>query len=517
MRRLDPRQLAAIEHIYSRANWLLLADVGTGKTVMVLTAYQRLRDERRVGRGIVLAPLRVCSHVWPYEAAEWAHLAGVDVVSAAGMPAARRRALLESSADLVALNYESIPWLTETYPAGVRGRNVIIMDEVDKLKAVGTARWKALCGKTARSTGWLDRAGIVWRGGMTGTPRPNHYSDLYGQVVAADCRDRLLVEINGIRSRSFYDWREVHFDSNPYEPYTFTLRPGHAEGIESQIAPITHRLAARPGVEVPHVKTLPPRTVALPAAARKVYRELESEYVVLFRRQLDGELTTVEAQHAGALYAKLRQIGQGFLYVPAPDTAGKGPETPADALGPAPAALTNPGATNGVQAARQDVEWLSDAKLRELRSLVSELQGEQAMIVYHFRAQRAQLAGEFVHSIGFLDSAAEHQNRRVIDRWNAGELPLLAVHPQSAGHGLNLQHSGAHHVIMLTMPESAGQVQQVVGRLARRGAGIDTVFVHPIVTGGTVDADRLAVVEGKGIDQREMLARMEARTQHLVG
>ena len=150
------------------------------------------------------------------------------------------------------------------------------------------------------------------------------------------------------------------------------------------------------------------------------------------------------------------------------------------------------------------------SKHKELASLVSELQGEQAMVVYHFRAQREELARLYPHDMGFL-GVTEAQDKKTIARWNSGDLPLLAVHPQSAGHGLNLQHSGAHHVIMLTLPESAGQVKQVVGRLARRGSGVDTVYVHSVVTDATVDADRQAVVGGKVVDERAMLARMEAR------
>ena len=72
--------------------------------------------------------------------------------------------------------------------------------------------------------------------------------------------------------------------------------------------------------------------------------------------------------------------------------------------------------------------------------------------------------------------------------WNAGELPLLAVQPQSAGHGLNLQKT-AHHVCFLTEPESAGLYNQVVGRLARTGQK-NTVFVHTIYARNTVDVDR---------------------------
>ena len=478
---LDDRQLAAVAHIRSMGTWLLLADVGTGKTVMVLTAYQQLRAEGRVSGGIVFAPLRVCRHVWPFEAEGWPHLRPAGgIASAAGLTPEKRRHVLEGDADLVCLNYEAIPWLVKTYPDGVPGRNVLIADEVDKLKAVTAKRWKALCGTKPAHGGWISRAGIVWRGGMTGTPRPNHYQDLYGQVVVADSRDRLVVEIDGVRSRSFYDWRTVHFNQNPWQAYAFDLKPGHAEGIEQQIAPITHRLAARPGIDVPHVRTLPARRVTLSPEARKIYKELEKEYIVLFRKKLDDVLTKVEVQHAGALYGKLRELGQGFIY------------TKTD---------------NGTN----EPEWVSESKNNELASLVSELQGTQAMIVYHFKAQRDHLVKQYPSTIMGVLGVSEAQDQRTIKQWNNGDLSLLAVHPQSAGHGLNLQHSGAHHIIMLTLPESAGQVKQVIGRLARRGTSADTVYVHSVATDGTVDADRQAIVDGKVVDERAMLARMEAR------
>ena len=33
--------------------------------------------------------------------------------------------------------------------------------------------------------------------------------------------------------------------------------------------------------------------------------------------------------------------------------------------------------------------------------------------------------------------------KRLVEAWNAGALPLLAFHPASAGHGVNLQHGGS--------------------------------------------------------------------------
>lgn len=42
---------------------------------------------------------------------------------------------------------------------------------------------------------------------------------------------------------------------------------------------------------------------------------------------------------------------------------------------------------------------------------------------------------------------------KAIKKWNAGKIKLLAAHPQSAGHGLNLQHGG-HIIVYVDNPWS---------------------------------------------------------------
>jgi SNF2 family DNA or RNA helicase len=73
----------------------------------------------------------------------------------------------------------------------------------------------------------------------------------------------------------------------------------------------------------------------------------------------------------------------------------------------------------------------------------------------------------------------------VIERWNKGKIPLLAVHPKSAGHGLNLQHGGCH-MVFLSLPWSLELYEQVVGRLHRSGQERD-VWVYVLLTNKTID------------------------------
>ena len=66
-------------------------------------------------------------------------------------------------------------------------------------------------------------------------------------------------------------------------------------------------------------------------------------------------------------------------------------------------------------------------------------------------------------------------------------MDLLTVHPRSASEGLNLQFSGCKAIVFLTEPHSIGQMEQTIGRLARRRASGEPVRHTSIHLKGTVD------------------------------
>ena len=83
----------------------------------------------------------------------------------------------------------------------------------------------------------------------------------------------------------------------------------------------------------------------------------------------------------------------------------------------------------------------------------------------------------------------------VIERWNAGQVELLLVHPKSAGHGLNLQHGGCH-MVFLSLPWSLELYEQTVGRLHRSGQAHD-VWVYVMLTDKTIDERIWAALHDK--------------------
>ena len=96
-----------------------------------------------------------------------------------------------------------------------------------------------------------------------------------------------------------------------------------------------------------------------------------------------------------------------------------------------------------------------------------------------------------------------------IKNWNAGKLQVGLIHPQSAGHGLNLQ-AGGNIMIWFGITWSLELYQQTVARLWRQGQTEKTVSIIHIVTDGTVDQRILKALEAKDITQSALIDAVKA-------
>ncbi len=93
------------------------------------------------------------------------------------------------------------------------------------------------------------------------------------------------------------------------------------------------------------------------------------------------------------------------------------------------------------------------------------------LVWYQFKAELAGLQSRFPR----LQTLANDDS---IARWNAGQIEMLAVHPASAGHGLNLQ--GQSRMVWMSLPWSLELYEQAVGRL-HRGDGSDGTMEQAFV------------------------------------
>lgn len=269
------------------------------------------------------------------------------------------------------------------------------------------------------------------RWGLTGSFTSNGLEDVFGQCKIVD--QSLLGRSKGAFQQQYFICLNREFDE--WEP-----RPQALAQVMARIKPATFVL--EPGE---YKDKLPPcHTVPLPCSMDLTqYNKLKKEFVLAS--------PNVVAINAAVVTQKLQQMASGFVYT------DEGPI------------------------------WVSPHKFDRLEELLDENQHANTIIVYQYKEELAELKRRL--RVTTLD------DDDAIARWNAGTVRLLAVHPQSAGHGLNLQHGG-QHMVFLSLPWSLELFEQTVGRLHRSGQRSD-VWVYVMLTDKTVDEKIWAALHDK--------------------
>lgn len=430
---LRPYQDEAADFLYARDRAMILAPVGAGKTAITLTAMQAMVNDGHTSRFLVLAPKRVCTDVWPIEVMKWAP--ELDHRVAVGTPK-ERTAALHSFVQIVATNYDNIGWLAEQDLSSFDG---IVFDELTKLKNPSGARFKAL-------HKIIGQFKIRW--GLTGSFTSNGLEDVFGQCKIVD--EKLLGRAKGAFLQQYFVC--MNRDFGEWAP-----RPGALPLVMERIKPATFVL--EPGAyrdKLPECHVVELRCTL---ADRGPYEKMKRDFVVQF------PTAEILAANAAAVTSKLQQMASGFVYAServASDVPGK---------------FTN----------SKEAVWFGTHKFDRLEELLQENQRANTIIVYQFQEEVAELRRRF--KVTTLD------DENAIERWNRGEVELLAVHPKSAGHGLNLQHGGSH-MVFLSLPWSLELYEQVIGRLHRSGQVRD-VWVYILLADKTVDEKIFAALHDK--------------------
>ena len=262
---------------------------------------------------------------------------------------------------------------------------------------------------------------VAIRWGLTGSFTSNGLEDVFGQCKIVD--QALLGRAKGAFMQQYFICTNREFGD-------WTPRRGALEQVMSRIKPATFVL--EPGE---YKDKLPPlHTVELRCQMdMKQYDTLKKDFVLMS--------PDVVAVNAAVVTQKLQQLSSGFLYT------DKGPV------------------------------WMSPHKFDRLEELLEENQHANTLIVYQYKEELAELKRRL--------KVTTLEDDRAIERWNAGQVRLLAVHPKSAGHGLNLQHGGCH-LVFLSLPWSLELYEQTVGRLHRSGQQ-RPVWCYVMLTDKTVD------------------------------
>jgi len=445
VQRLRPYQDEGADFIFEHDRSLILAPVGSGKTALTLVAMKAYIDEHIVRRFIVLAPKRVAQHVWKPERDKWTPDLWLEV--AVGTPEERRIAF-ESEAPVVVTNFDNI----QTLPDLVSFDGMVI-DELTRFKRPGNPRSKK---KTEQIKGkrfeafWRAAAHINIRIGLTGSFTSNGLEDVFGQCRMID------PAILGVSKTVFLQQYFVlmNRDFGQWEP-----KVGSLQKVMAHIKPSTFVL--EPGDYTDKLPSLHTVELRCDMPNRLPYEQMKKKF------RADFPDSASVAANSGVVTGKLQQMAGGWLYDTkrAPD-----PERP------------------GKWIVTQKPYWFSEHKFELLDDLLSENQHDNTLVWYWFKESLAELKRRY-------PKAQTLDDKNAVERWNHGEIELLLAHPQSAGHGINLQYGGCK-MAFLELPWSLELYEQAIGRLHRSGQRKD-VWCYVLLTDKTIDEQMWASLHDK--------------------
>lgn len=450
--------------IYEEDVQLIVAGMGGGKTASALTAMADLIEDGVRHGGLIMAPPFVAATVWDKEVTKWAHLQHLRVVPLVGSPAQRLK-LLKQDAEFFTISCHLSAWLKKIINAGLLPDHLDIfcLDETSFLKNP-----RSKTGKDLRDI--MTR--FDTRFGLTGTPRPNGYEDVWGPYQMLS---------NSKLFGPFDDWRRRNFMPKDPNGYVWEVHDFRAREIDRDLAPYTTVVDVE--LDLPPLNAGPDfdTVVDLPSEARAKYDEMEEDLITNVTADLtkmldkmarftpeDLEELTVIALTKAVSSSKLSQIAQGYLY--------------------------DDGAA---------VTHLHDQKVDALAELRLQAGRENLLIWYGYREdltliEKALGRKDKIPCLGGGTSPA--QGRKLIEAFGRGEIRDLAAHPSSAAHGIDQLKDGSHRMIWFCPTWSAEGYEQALARLNRPGQ-LHPVFSHQIVARGTVDEVKLNRVAYKLEDQ----------------
>lgn len=478
MAKLRTSQWRCIEGMTGGPCYMVAADMGIGKTGAALTAARIELDRRAVAHVLILAPLLVAEETWPEEIEQWEHTCGLTYEVLTGPPD-RREQRARRMPQISIINRENINWLIELWGEANWPYDMVIIDEMSSFKN-STKRnkptkkaiedrtdeilrslpkgmsekdqEKKLSSGLKKLQGHLTRFGGLCRVrkhidvivGLTGTISPNGLLDIWSQYYLLDQGERLGSSYSGYRTR--------YFDGD-YMGYKYTMKEGAFDLIVKEVADITVSMRTEDFTDMPPVVHNTVK-VRMPPAMMKKYKA--------FERSLVLEEHDIEAVNAGVLTGKLLQFANGSIY----DEDGN------------------------------DI-YLHSLKLDALDLIIEEAAGAPVLVAYYFNFDLEALRKRYPKAevIG--------EGKNVVKRWNDGQIPILLAHPQAAGHGLNLQYGGCISV-WYGLVWSLEYYQQLNKRLHRPGQ-TKPVFIHHIITEGTMDEKVMAILPEKDATQEMFL------------
>lgn len=448
---LHDYQQRAVRFVKDTPRCCLLLEMGLGKSLITLTAITQLLEEADIRKVLVLAPRKVAESTWSDEVAKWDNLRGLRVSRVIGTEKQRLRAL-EAEADLYVLGRDSWVWLVKYYKARMPF-DMLVIDELTTFKSNTSQRFKAM--RLVRSQ--FDR--IV---GLTGTPAPNGYLDLWAEMFCIDGGDRLGKFITRYRQKYF-----LLRTSQQGFILSASLREGAKEEIDRLLSDMCLTMQSKDYLGLPERQDIV-RGVELPDALVKRYKQFERDQVMAI-----SDATQITAANAATLLGKLMQFANGAIYTD-----------------------------------EHAVEEIHSEKIEALREIV-EASGSPVLVFYLYKHDVPRI----VAALGKSFRVREYTGEADLRAWNQGGIDVLLAHPSSCAYGLNMQ-AGGYVMVWFGVGYNLELYQQACARLHRQGQQ-HPVQIYHLLCKGTVDERAWKALQGKADTQNALMQDLKALVREL--
>lgn len=391
---------------------------GMGKTFITLSVLDELLVEDPSSFPVlIVAPLNVARGEWDNQAKKIG-LSSLKFSKIIGNVEQREKALSDK-ANIFLINYENLSWLINYC-----GKNfffkTIICDESTKIKAhrISSQIKDDKIKLYRRAGGGTNNASAL----VSKCLNVKRWINLSGTPISNSIEDlwgqQFPLDLGESLGRSYTAFLEKYYILTPIKQgfCKKTLRKGADKAILEAVKPYTYSLESN-HKDVIEVKI----PVLVDDKIKKEYKKLKNDKFIMLKDDFVEDSANM----------KLRQLASGTM-------------------------LDNNGN-------RHDFH---NYKLDTLEELIKKL-NTNIIVVYYFKHEMELILKRFPE--------AKVLNHKNINDWNSGKIPILLLHPKSAGHGLNLQYGG-NVMIIYSMDWNSENYQQTIERIGQarqKSAGFD--------------------------------------------
>ena len=435
---------------------LITSDPGTGKTRVVLDAFQSILQKDPKARMLVIAPLSILQASWEEDLLKFTPELTYSIAYSKN-----REKAFESDSQIIITNHDAVKWLYKN-PEHTESLSVLCIDEFTAFKHRTSQRSKAI-GKLTKN---FDR-----RIAMSGTPNSNTIRDIWHPTKLVDDGERL--------GSAFYAFQQQVcipsiLDLGNRTVTEWTDKDNAEEMVAVQLQDITIRHRLEDCIDMPE-QSVTMRKVTLP-------RNIMDQYTTLARDSvLYTGTTTINAVNAGVKVKKLLQLCTGAIY-------------------------KEDGIPESIHTERYD--------------LVMELVKERkhSLVAFNWKHERnhlIKLAEKEGITYSVIDGDTPEEKRKtVVDELQLGLLQVVFCHPQSAGHGLTM--TKATSIIWCSPTYNAEHYLQFNRRIYRAGQTKRTEIIQ-IAANDTWETEVYIKLQSKMVKMEDLLSVLKITTEAKYG